>query len=164
MESLWAPWRAEYIKKASIKEEGCFLCDAWNSSEPKTSWVVHKEVLSFVILNIYPYNSGHVMVVPSKHVANLEDLEQSEAVNLISLLQKTVLAIKSAYNPLGLNIGMNLGRAAGAGLEDHLHFHIVPRWYGDTNFMPIVSQTKVLPETLDETFLKLKKAFEELER
>lgn len=164
MERLWAPWRAEYIKKAtSGEEEGCFLCDAWKSDEPEKLWVVHKSSLSFVILNIYPYNAGHVMVAPMKHTGNVEDLSEEEGKDLFKLIQKTVTAIKKAYQPKGINIGMNLGRAAGAGLEDHMHFHIVPRWFGDTNFMPVTAGTKVLSELLDQTFTKLKNAFADLD-
>lgn len=163
MDRLWAPWRAEYIKKAiSGEEKGCFLCDAWQSEEPEKFWIVHKSSLSFVILNIYPYNAGHVMVAPSKHTGDIEELSEEESLNLIKEIQTAVIATKKAYQPKGINIGMNLGRAAGAGLEEHLHFHIVPRWFADTNFMPVTAATKVLSELLDETFAKLKTAFEHI--
>lgn len=163
MDKMWAPWRSEYIDSfAGEKESECFLCDALKAQNEQDVFIVEKTKRSFVILNIYPYNTGHVMVVPNRHLGELESLSQKELLDTSLLVQKAIKALKKAYRPHGINIGMNLGRPAGAGLETHVHFHVVPRWNGDTNFMAAIADTKVLSESLRESYKKLKKAFKEL--
>lgn len=151
----------EYIKGADAAES-CFLCDApdLDPAQDDRTYLLKRGKRSFVILNIYPYNTGHLMVAPYRHVGELEALEPDEGIEGFALLRAGVEALKAAFGPHGFNIGMNLGRVAGAGVPDHLHFHVVPRWGGDTNFMPILGGTKVLPEMLDETYAKLKPLFD----
>lgn len=163
MERLWAPWRSKYIQEVSDKSpDDCFLCEALRLKNPEEAYVLKITKHSFAILNIYPYNTGHVMVAPQKHTGSFEDLTEEEHADLGLLISQCIIAIKKAYSPHGLNIGMNIGRTAGAGLETHLHYHIVPRWHGDTNFMPVIAETKVISETLDDTFKKLKDALGEI--
>lgn len=159
MERLWTPWRMSYIKGAD-SAESCFLCDAPELDDDGRTYILARGKKAFVILNIFPYNTGHVMVAPYRHVADLESLGAEEGLEGFALLRTSVEALKEAFEPQGFNIGMNLGRVAGAGVPDHLHFHVVPRWGGDTNFMPVLGATKVLPELLDETYAKLKPLFE----
>jgi ATP adenylyltransferase len=141
------------------KETGCVFCEAPAAGDDRTALVVHRAVFAYVILNRYPYNSGHVMVVPFRHVARLELLTPDEAQALVDLTGLAVLALERILAAEGFNVGMNLGRAAGAGIEDHLHIHVVPRWIGDTNYMPVLGETKVLPQHLDETYARLADAF-----
>ncbi len=161
MKQLWAPWRIEYIL-GTDKEDGCFLCRAFKEREKPESLVVHVEKSSFVVLNRYPYNPGHLMVVPKKHVSELSDLTVDERCELMELLNHSIEVLKKELNPQGFNVGINLGRCAGAGLETHVHIHIVPRWAGDTNFMPVLADVKVIPEHIMATYEKLKKAFGEV--
>ncbi|MGC8976836.1 MAG: HIT family protein [Candidatus Ratteibacteria bacterium] len=152
---LWAPWRIGYIIKD--KKDVCFLCEEIKSK--KSKYIVAKEKMSFVILNIYPYNNGHLMIAPIRHVKNLEEIEDEEFMEIIGLLKKSIKILKKNLNPDGFNIGLNLGKVSGAGLEDHIHIHIVPRWNGDTNFMPVISNTKVIPQSLNQLSKILKKEF-----
>ena len=163
MKRLWAPWRMKYVEYVTIeKKRTCFLCEAARSQVSKESLVIFKDENWFVMLNLYPYNTGHLLVAPYRHVATLDDLTEEELRDLGQVLQKAVKLVKLTYNPDGFNIGLNLGRVAGAGLEDHLHFHIVPRWNGDTNFMPILANTKVIPEAIYDTYERLAKKLKEL--
>ena len=163
MKRLWAPWRMKYVEYVTIeKKRSCFLCEAARSQVSKESLVIFKDENWFVMLNLYPYNTGHLLVAPYRHVATLDDLTEEELRDLGQVLQKAVKLVKLTYNPDGFNIGLNLGRVAGAGLEDHLHFHIVPRWNGDTNFMPILANTKVIPEAIYDTYERLAKKLKEL--
>lgn len=157
MKQLWAPWRLEYIR--AEKSAGCIFCDAAAGAAREDSLVVTRSPRSFVLLNLFPYNSGHVMVVPFRHVARLTDLDDAELLDLTRLLDRTVHVLERVLRPEGYNIGLNLGRAAGAGVEDHLHVHVVPRWVGDTNFMPVLAETKVLPEHLRTTRTRLAEGF-----
>ncbi len=151
----------KYVEYAAFnKPEGCFICDAVKSEDPDEKFVLHRDEKTVIIMNIYPYNTGHILIAPVRHVANLEDLSLDEIKSMGVILQKSILLLKKVLKPDGFNVGLNLGRVAGAGLEDHLHFHVVPRWNGDTNFMPIIANTKVIPEAIRETFLKLKKGEE----
>ena len=159
MDRLWTPWRMEYIKGAD-QTDGCFLCDLPGKGDDAAAYILSRADAAFVILNIYPYNTGHLMVAPYRHIGGLGELTPEEGAEGFGLLRRSVDALTEAYQPHGFNIGMNLGRVAGAGIPDHLHFHVVPRWGGDTNFMPVLTQTKVLPELLDETYAKLKPLFE----
>lgn len=155
---LWAPWRMEYIKGA--KEEGCIFCDKPKQTQDRENLIVHRGRLAFVIMNKYPYNNGHLMVVPYRHEAELDQLTAEENAEMMALLQRCARALRKICAPHGFNIGMNVGAVAGAGIDGHLHFHIVPRWDADTNFMPILGHTKVVSEGLWETWAQLREAFE----
>lgn len=162
MERLWSPWRMEYIESAKESEPGgCVFCDLLTGSgtEPAERRVLYRDALAFVTLAKYPYNPGHLLVLPVRHTGDLEDLTAQENGAISALLQRSVRALREQAEPHGFNIGLNLGRVAGAGLPDHLHWHVVPRWSGDTNFMPVIGQTRVLPELLEETFVKLAPRF-----
>lgn len=166
MQRLWAPWRSRYIQsfeeEKSPNHQSCFLCDAIQAiNEDAKRYVVYRAAYSFVILNLYPYNGGHIMVAPYRHTGNLEDLSRDELHNLCDLLRDAIVILKREFHPEGFNIGANLGKVAGAGLPDHLHFHIVPRWSGDTNFMPILADIKVVSQSLDEVYHRLQNAFTE---
>ncbi len=151
----------EYIQanKDEPEDAGCILCRIRDGEEPER--VLTRSDLGYVVLNKYPYNPGHVLVVPNRHVGDLEELKDDESLDLHRLLQRAVMALREESAPHGFNIGMNLGGIAGAGLPDHLHWHVVPRWSGDTNFMPVVGQTRVLPELLSETARRLASRFAE---
>lgn len=161
MERIWAPWRMEFIEKGTF-QPGCIFCRfPLESGEDadRANLVLGRSASSFVMLNKFPYTSGHLMVIPRRHTALLEELPPEEIQDLSLLLQKTVAALKSSYRPDGLNVGMNLGKAAGAGIADHLHWHAVPRWNGDTNFMPVVGEVRVMVEDLDSTWRRLRPLF-----
>lgn len=158
METLWAPWRIEYIKEAP--KGGCFLCDILRAGgDDRANLVLKRGTACAVVMNRYPYNNGHLMVAPYRHVARLADLTPEERLETMDLLDLSVAALTSAIRPEGFNVGINLGRVAGAGLETHLHTHIVPRWNGDTNFMPVIGDTKVIPQALDDLWVTLRAAF-----
>ena len=159
MDRLWTPWRMEYIQAAHHDDGECFLCAEPAASEDDRYFILARTQHSFACLNIYPYNPGHLLVAPLRHVADLEALEPEEAGDCDVLLRRLVVALKEAMAPGGFNLGMNLGQVAGAGVPGHLHWHVVPRWGGDTNFMPIVGETRVLPELLADTFTKLRPLF-----
>ena len=152
---LWAPWRIDYIQRS--KEKGCFLCRIIKEKKDLKNFVLMRTQKTISLLNIYPYNNGHIMVVPKKHVKSLEQLQPRQIEEVFLHVKKTVASLKKAFKPSGFNIGINLGKTAGAGLEGHLHVHIVPRWDGDTNFMPVISNTKVLCQSLQHTYQALKK-------
>ena len=154
---LWAPWRMEYI--LGTKENGCIFCDKPKQDTDRENLIVHRGRLSFVVMNKYPYNNGHLMVVPYRHEAEFERLTAEENLELMALLQSSVRALRKIMAPHGFNLGMNVGAAAGAGIDCHLHFHIVPRWRADTNFMPVVGHTKVISEGLWETWGQLRQVF-----
>jgi len=157
MKVLWAPWRMTYIR--SPKKHGCIFCEKPKEGRDKENLILHRGKKCFVMMNRFPYNNGHLMVAPYRHVADLESLEEEEMLEMMTLLSMSVRALRRAYNPHGFNIGVNIGKVAGAGVEGHIHFHVVPRWVGDTNFMPILSETRVIPELLMETYDKLLKHF-----
>jgi len=161
MEHLWAPWRMRYI--LSEKEGNCIFCTTSSRRDDRKRLILHRSESSIIVMNRFPYNSGHLMVAPMKHTGDLEDLSVPELTDLSDLLKKTVMLLRKAMNPEGFNIGMNVGRIAGAGVTDHLHFHVVPRWRGDTNFMPIVSETTVVPESLEKTYEKLLSVLKEMD-
>ncbi len=156
MDYLWAPWRMEYI--LGKKKRGCFLCKKLKEKKDKERLVLYEGQHAFVIMNKFPYTNGHLMVVPKRHCLNLEQLNTEELKELFELLKVSVGALKTSLRPHGFNIGMNIGKMGGAG-EDHLHLHIVPRWAGDTNFMPVLGETRVISEYLEETYEKLRSAF-----
>jgi len=160
MKVMWAPWRIEYIR--SPKHEGCIFCDFPRENRDEERLILYRGEKAFVIMNNYPYNPGHVMVVPYRHVAKWEELTDDELLEIMKLSQLMIRAIKRAMNPDGFNMGVNLGRVAGAGIDTHVHLHIVPRWNGDTNFMPVVADTKVIPQSLADAYKELKKAIESI--
>jgi ATP adenylyltransferase len=160
VETLWSPWRMEYIRSAMAEEvDGCLFCDKLAAGDDEASLILARTDLAFAILNAYPYNPGHLMVAPVRHVGEVEEVEPEESSAMSELLQRSIRALRESSNPDGFNVGMNLGRVAGAGVPGHLHWHVVPRWNGDTNFMPVVGKTKVLPELLADTFARLKPLF-----
>ncbi len=159
LERLWAGWRSEYVEGAATAE-GCVFCRILASDESdEATYVVRRDERCAVVLNAYPYTSGHLMVMPLRHVAELEELEPDEALGLWRELADAVRALKAAYAPDGLNVGANLGRSAGAGIPGHFHMHCVPRWNGDTNFMTTLAETRTLPEALPATYEKIRKAW-----
>jgi ATP adenylyltransferase len=158
-ERLWAPWRIEYIR--GDKPDECIFCTK-PKLDDEEALIVRRGKRCFVMLNGYPYTSGHVMVAPYRHTADLTELDPDTSDELIALVQESIRAIRIAYRPEGFNVGANLGTVAGAGVADHVHLHVVPRWEGDTNFMPVVGEVRVLPESLDDTWRNLKEAFARL--
>lgn len=157
-ERLWAPWRLEYVANAD-EQEGCFLCRAAAAPEEEQSLVVRSGRAALVLLNRFPYASGHLMVAPLRHVGDLLELSDDEALEIHRLAGQGMAALAETFRPQGYNLGWNLGRIAGAGLVDHVHMHVVPRWAGDTNFMPVLADVKVLPEHLADTRRKLAAAW-----
>jgi ATP adenylyltransferase len=156
---LWAPWRMEYIRSEKPKE--CIFCEfpAAPPERDREHLVVHRSARSFTCLNRFPYSSGHVMVIPRAHVSDLAALDAEAWVDLSAELRRAVAVVKAVYRPEGMNVGMNLGLPAGAGIADHLHWHVVPRWIGDNNFMPVVGETRVVVEALDEAWVRLSAGF-----
>jgi len=156
MEQLWAPWRIQYATRP--KESGCILCQKSKENKDETNFILHRSQNNFIILNAFPYNPGHLMIAPYRHVANLQDLTDDELTDHFNLVKKSLALLKEILNPDGFNIGLNIGKVAGAGIEEHLHTHIVPRWQGDVNFMPVLANTRVISEELAATYKKLKAA------
>jgi ATP adenylyltransferase len=159
MDYLWTPWRYRYIADAA-KDEGCIFCAALAAKDDANTLIVFRGQKNFIILNRYPYTSGHVMVVPYAHSADLSTSLPETLAEMMALAQRVQSALEKTYHPEGYNLGMNLGRAAGAGVTGHLHMHVLPRWSGDSNFMTVVSETRVEPEELATTYQKLRKALE----
>lgn len=158
LERLWSPWRLAYVT-GSGEPKGCVFCDA-QAADEAAALVLFRGTACFVILNLYPYNNGHLMVVPNRHVATLTLATPEELAEMMRLTQAAEVVLGEAYRPQGLNVGMNLGRSAGAGIADHMHVHVVPRWAGDTNFMSVVGNVRVLPEDLEQTANRLRPLFE----
>lgn len=159
---LWAPWRLEYIR--GEKTDECIFCSKPALGDDEAALIAHRGERCFVMLNAFPYANGHLMVAPYKHIADLRDLSEETALELVTLTQDSLRALQAAYDPDGYNIGINLGTIAGAGMVDHVHQHIVPRWAGDTNFMPVLSDTRVLPQSLAESYRALRDAFADPDR
>ena len=157
MEQLWAPWRIKYIEIA--KQEGCILCDKPREDNDEPNYILYRGQKNFIIMNSYPYNAGHLMVAPYRHVAALDELTDDELREHFTLASRCVRVLRQAFRPDGFNIGVNMGRVAGAGIDKHIHSHIVPRWLGDSNFMPVTADTKVINEALAETYQKLNGRF-----
>ncbi len=158
MERLWAPWRLEYI--VGEKAQGCVFCLFGEQRDDEANRVLCRGGRAFVVMDAFPYSNGHLLVAPYRHVAGIADLDDDELLEIMKLARKSCSALESTCRPDGFNIGFNIGTAAGAGIADHVHLHIVPRWHGDTNFMPVLAEVKVLPEALDTTYRKLKPEFE----
>jgi ATP adenylyltransferase len=154
---LWAPWRTEYLCRPQPR--GCFLCRAARARDDERNLVVGRYRLAIVALNRFPYNSGHLLIAPRRHVGDVGRLTRAESRELFALVQQAVRVLRRRFRPDGFNVGLNLGRVAGAGLPGHVHVHVVPRWNGDTNFMPAISATRVISEHLEQTWRKLSGAF-----
>jgi len=157
MDYLWTPWRYRYIADAG-KNDGCVFCDAVAANDDRKMLIILRQKKNFVILNRFPYTSGHVMVAPYAHIADLAAADSETLGEMMELAQRMQIALGKAYHPEGYNIGMNMGRAAGAGVTGHIHLHVLPRWAGDSNFMTVVSETRVEPEDLDTTYERLRAA------
>lgn len=161
MEHIFSPWRYKYIASADdSSERGCVFCRAVETGSDREYFIVYRAELNFVILNLYPYTSGHLMVVPYEHTASLAQVSSDTTTEMVELAKRAQRALEAEYRPDGFNIGMNLGKSAGAGVAEHLHLHVVPRWTGDANFVSVVGETRVLPEELATTYDKLKKHFD----
>ena len=164
MDHLWSPWRLQYVTGGHAPP-GCVFCTADTGTDPgQAALVVHRGATCFVILNLFPYNNGHLMVVPGRHIATLAEATPDELHEMMLHTQRAEMVLRTAYQPHGINVGINIGRAAGAGVADHLHIHLVPRWNGDTNFMTAIGNTRVLPEDLQSTAAKLRPIFERLHK
>jgi ATP adenylyltransferase len=160
VERLWSPWRHDYIVKAGANSSStCVLCDAQKTATDEESFILHRASHNFVILNLYPYISGHLMIAPYEHLADLDSAAKESTDEMMDLIKLSQTALRDVYRPDGFNIGMNLGRAGGAGVAGHFHMHVMPRWVGDTNFMTTVGETRVLSEDLSTTYQKLRGRF-----
>lgn len=157
--TLWAPWRMAYIGGAPA--DGCLFCDKPREGTDKSNLILHRGPLAYVVMNLYPYSNGHLMVVPYRHCADLGQLSPEESLEIMQTAQRCVQVLQRAFRAEGFNLGFNLGKAAGAGIVDHVHLHVVPRWVGDTNFMPVLADTKVMPEYLEAGYEKLFPLFQE---
>jgi ATP adenylyltransferase len=158
---LWAPWRMQYI--GSAKEPGCIFCDKRTAPDQKAALVLARTPHTIVILNRFPYANGHIMVAPRRHTAELSALPADEHLELAEVLRRSMTLLQEFFHPEGMNVGMNLGRAAGAGITEHLHWHVVPRWVGDTNFMPLIGEVRCIPEHLEALWDRLRPVFAQLE-
>lgn len=158
MDRLWSPWRYQYIT-GTKKETGCVFCRLPSENQDQTNFILHRGNNCYIVLNIYPYMGGHLLIIPFIHTASLDELPKSISDEIMDLTKLCQSALKKEYNPQGFNLGMNLGQAAGAGVAEHLHMHILPRWFGDINFTTVIGETRVLPETLENTYQRLKPYF-----
>jgi ATP adenylyltransferase len=157
---IWAPWRLAYVKDAGKDvEQACIFCAKPASDDDAANLIVHRGERCFVILNLFPYTNGHLMIAPYEHVATLEDVDPETVAEIMALAQRSIRELDDVYAPQGYNVGFNQGRVAGAGVEHHIHMHVVPRWGGDTNFMPVLGDTRVLPQSLEDSYAALRKRF-----
>ena len=157
---IWAPWRLAYVTDASKDiEEECIFCAKPEADDDEANLIVHRGKGCFVMLNLFPYTNGHLMVAPYEHVARLQDLPPETLAEIMTMAQRAMSRLESVYEPHGYNVGFNQGRIAGAGVEHHIHMHVVPRWAGDNNFMPVIADTKVMPQTIEQSFEALKGGF-----
>lgn len=159
MDYLWTPWRYAYISTAE-KTVGCVFCDVAKASDDRQTLIVHRGKFCFVILNAFPYTAGHVMIVPYAHLDELRKLPEAAANEMMRLSQRMESVLRELYRPDGINLGMNIGKAAGAGIAGHIHMHVLPRWVADANFMTVIGETRMLPETLEETWNRMKSAMD----
>ena len=158
---IWAPWRLAYVKDAAKDDElECIFCTKPASDDDEANLIVHRGERCFVILNLFPYTNGHLMVAPYEHLGSLADLPEETTAEMMALSQRAIRVLEHAYAPHGYNVGFNQGRVAGAGVEHHIHMHVVPRWGGDTNFMPVLADTRVMPQTLEQSYEALRGAFD----
>ena len=158
-ERLWAPWRMDFVAKG-YKDEQCLFCRVNAETDDEANYVLVRGPLSLLMLNAYPYTNGHLMTAPLRHTAEFDTLSPDELAEMMAMAQRGMAALRAVYRPDGFNVGMNLGSAGGAGIADHLHLHIVPRWSGDTNFMPVVGDVRVMPESLDASYRRIKSALD----
>lgn len=158
MNNVWAPWRIEYI--LAPKDTSCFLCDMFAAADDQRNRILARGPTCAVVMNRYPYTGGHVLIAPYRHVEGLGDMTPGETAEMMALAARAIDALRAAMKPQGFNVGFNFGAAAGAGLKDHIHLHVVPRWVGDTNFMPVLGGTTVIPQALDDLYEQLRPAFE----
>jgi ATP adenylyltransferase len=158
LDRLWNPWRFQYVSKEN-RPEGCIFCDLPKEQNDAATLIVYRGRLNYVILNRFPYTTGHLMVVPFQHTDSLTRIDESTAQEMFSLVRTADMKLREVYRPKGMNLGMNLGEAAGAGIAEHIHMHVLPRWIGDANFMTVIGETRILPEDLSETYRKLKAVF-----
>jgi ATP adenylyltransferase len=157
---IWAPWRLAYVKDAAKDvEQGCIFCVKPDEADDERNLIVHRSERCFVILNLFPYTNGHMMIAPFEHVAALQDVDAETIAEMMALAQQGMRALEDVYAPHGYNVGFNQGRVAGAGVEHHIHMHVVPRWGGDTNFMPVLGDTRVLPQSLADSYAALRDRF-----
>lgn len=161
MKRLWAPWRIEYLTGEGV--EGCIFCDKPAENNDRANYLLYRGEHAYILMNIYPYSNGHLMVAPYAHVAQLADLDPEVRAEIMELTTLCTELLARASHPAGFNLGANMGKAAGAGFEEHFHLHVVPRWLGDTNFMPVIGDTRVIPESLDATYERLKQALTEIQ-
>jgi len=158
---IWAPWRLKYVKGASDDADGgCIFCDKPAEGDDEANLIVHRGERCFVILNKFPYTNGHLMVAPFEHVASLPEVDRETIAEIMGLAQQAMTILERIYSPHGYNVGFNQGRVAGAGIEHHIHMHVVPRWGGDTNFMPVLADTRVMPQTLEQSYEALSGSFD----
>lgn len=162
MDRLWTPWRMRYILDHPAQQRGCILCEEAAKKDDRKNYILHRGKYSFVIMNLYPYNSGHLLIVPVTHESEIDKLAEPELTELMRMTQATVNILKLAMKPEGFNVGINLGKAAGAGVPEHLHIQVVPRWTGDTSYMTVFDETRVMPELLGGTYERLRPYFEKL--
>ena len=153
MKYIWAPWRIEYIRAA--KPTGCILCDKPKEDKDVENYILYHGKYNFIMLNSYPYNPGHLLIAPYRHIGSPEELTDSERNEHFKLVTRSIVVLKETFKPAGFNIGANLGRVAGAGIEDHFHSHIVPRWQGDNNYIPVLADVRVIPQALADTYQTL---------
>lgn len=163
MNHLWSPWRMTYIMNSNM-DQGCVFCNALHASDGIQNLVIFRALKSFVILNRYPYTSGHLMVVPNAHAGSLGELESDTRAEMMELVSQAIQVLGAVYRPQGFNVGMNLGEVAGAGIAEHVHMHLVPRWGGDTNFMSTTADTRVLPESLEDTYERVSQAWKQFQK
>ena len=160
VQRIWAPWRLEYVKDASKdKESECIFCEALDAGDDDANLIIRRGERAFVILNKYPYTNGHLLIAPHEHVAEFQRLDDETMAEIMSLAQQGMNALETSYAPHGYNVGFNQGRVAGAGVEHHIHMHVVPRWGCDTNFMPVLGDTRVMNQTLEDTYATVREAF-----
>jgi len=158
MDYLWSPWRYVYVTQ-EVPQKGCVFCNKAQQSDDEENLILYRGQNSFVLLNLFPYTSGHLMIAPYAHVGELSAADDTTWAEMTALTRKAEQALRQVYNPDGINLGMNLGKSAGAGIADHIHMHVLPRWYADSNFMTTIGETRVLPEALPDTYRKLKPLF-----
>ena len=158
MDRLWNPWRYQYITREN-RPDGCIFCDLPKEQNDEATLIIHRGRFNYIILNRFPYTTGHLMVVPFQHTDSLQGIDEEAAQEMFTLVRTADQKLREVYHPKGMNLGMNLGEAAGAGIAEHIHMHVLPRWIGDANFLTVIGETRILPEELSETYRKLKAAF-----
>jgi len=162
MKQLWSPWRSRYIETLQHPKGGCECCRIDKINQDDKTFIVSRHKYNYVVMNLYPYNSGHLLIVPYEHVDDTTLLPPETLNEMMQLIQYSMKALKSAFSPAGFNVGLNIGAAAGAGITDHVHFHVVPRWKGDTNFLPVLGDTKLISQDLKESYEKVKSEFQKI--